>query len=229
MNRYPNSQVVREPLFLGVMAASGGVMVAGIILAGGQSKRLGGVKPLLVHENATLLERVVQNYRAASLEPIIVVLGFEARRVIQRIPLGGLKVVINPQPSLGMSSSIQRGLAHISPRCNGVMIALGDMPLVTTETVNLLVEEFGKGKKGIVVPVYDKKQGHPVIFDVKYLPELAELRGDTGAKALLEAHPKDIREVKVASDEVLIDVDTHADWEMVKDRLDVQHPISSPA
>lgn len=204
-------------------------MIAGLILAGGQGKRLSGVKPLLVHESAALLERVVQNIRAAKLDPLIVVLGVEARRVIQRIPLGGLKVVINPQPSLGLSSSIQRGLAHISPRCDAVMIALGDMPLVTTGTVNLLVEEFNKGKKGIVVPVYDKQRGHPVILDVKYLDELLALRGDKGASAILDAHPKDVREVKVESDEVLIDVDTHDDWEMVKGRLEMNHPVSSPA
>jgi molybdenum cofactor cytidylyltransferase len=205
------------------------MMVAGLILAGGQGKRVGGVKPLLVHEGATLLERVVQNFRVATLDPLIVVLGFEARRVIQRIPLGGLKVVINPQPSLGISSSIQRGLAHISPRCKAVMVALGDMPLVTTETVNLLVAEFNKGKKGIVVPVHGNQQGHPVIFDVKYLDDLLALRGDKGAKSVLEAHPKDIQEVKVDSDEVLIDIDTHEDWEMVKDRLELRQPMSSPA
>jgi molybdenum cofactor cytidylyltransferase len=204
-------------------------MIAGIILAGGQGRRMGGSKPLLVHENATLLERVVQNFRAASLDPLIVVLGFEARRVIQRLPLGGLKIVINPQPSLGLSSSIQRGLAHISPRCNGVMLALGDMPLVTTETINLLVDAFKKGKKGIVVPVHDKQMGHPVIFALKYLDELLALRGDKGAKEILEGNPKDIREVKIESDEVLIDVDTHEDWEKIKDRLEVHQPVVAPA
>ena len=204
-------------------------MIAGLILAGGQGKRLGGVKPLLVHECATLLERVVHNIRAAKLDPLIVVLGFEARRVIQRIPLGGLKVVINPQPSLGLSSSIQRGLAHISPRCKGVMIALGDMPLVTTETVNLLIDEFNSDKKGIVVPVFDSQRGHPVILDLKYLDDLLALHGDVGAKVILDAHPKDVREVKVKSDEVLIDVDTHEDWEMVKGRLEPHRQVSTPA
>ena len=204
-------------------------MIAGLILAGGQGKRLGGVKPLLVHECATLLERVVQNYRTSKLDPLIVVLGFEARRVIQKIPLGGLKVVINPQPSLGLSSSIQRGLAHVSPRCKGVMIALGDMPLVTTETINLLIDEFEGDKKGIIVPVFDKQRGHPVIFDLKYLEELLALHGDVGAKVIIESHPKDVREVKVKSDEVLIDVDTHEDWEMVKGRLEPYHQIPAPA
>ncbi len=204
-------------------------MIAGLILAGGQGKRLGGCKPLLVYESATLLELVVGHFRAASLDSLIVVLGFEARRVIQKIPLGGLKIVINPQPSLGLASSIQRGLAHVPARCNGVMIALGDMPLVTPETINLLADEFEKNKKGIVVPVYEKKRGHPVVFNMTYLDALLALRGDAGAKAILEACPKDIREVKVRSDEVLIDVDTHEDWESIRDRLEAVHAVSSHA
>jgi len=205
------------------------MMIAGLILASGQSKRPSGVKPLLVHESAALLERVVQNIRSAKLDPLIVVLGVEARRVIQKIPLGGLKVIINPQPSLGLSSSIQRGLAHLPPRSSGLMIAFGDMPLVTTETVSLLIDEFSKNKKGIVAPVYEKRRGHPVILDLKYLDELLALRGNLGAGAIVDAHPKDVHEVKVRSDEVLIEVGTHEDWEAVKDRLDIRRPVPAPA
>jgi len=73
-------------------------MVTGLILAAGQGKRLGGVKPLLTHETATLIEMVIANYRASNLDNLILVLGHEARRVIQKIPLAGLKVVLNPPP-----------------------------------------------------------------------------------------------------------------------------------
>jgi molybdenum cofactor cytidylyltransferase len=202
--------------------------VTGLILAAGQGKRLGGVKPLLTHETATLIEMVIANFRASKLDNIILVLGHDARRVVQKIPLTGLKIVINPTPSLGMSASIQRGMAHLATRSEAIMIGLGDMPLVGPETINQLIAAFDKSKKGIAVPVYDKKRGHPVIFDQKkYFDSLLELRGDVGAKEILEANPKDILEVKVKSDDVLIDVDTRDDWESIRDRLEMPNSVSS--
>lgn len=203
-------------------------MVTALILAAGQGKRLGGVKPLLTHETATLIEMVIASYRASKVDNIILVLGHEARRVVQKIPLAGLKVVINPTPSLGMSASIQRGMAHMATRSEAVMIAMGDMPLIGPETINQLIAAFNKSKKGIAVPVYDKKRGHPVIFDQKkYFDSLLELRGDVGAKAILEANARDILEVKVKTDGVLVDIDTKEDWESIRDRLEVPDSVSS--
>ncbi len=205
-------------------------MVTALILAAGQGKRLGGVKPLLTHETATLIELVIANYRASKVNNIILVLGHEARRVVQKIPLAGLKVVINPTPSLGMSASIQRGMAHLATRSEAIMIAMGDMPLIGPDTINTVIAGFEKSKKGIAVPVFDKKRGHPVIFDQKkYIDSLLELRGDVGAKEIIEANPKDILEVKVKTDGVLVDVDTKEDWESIRDRLEMPESVSSLA
>ena len=204
------------------------MMVSGLILAAGQSKRLGGVKPLLTHETATLIEIVIANYRASKIDNLILVLGHDARRVVQKIPLAGLRVVINPTPSLGMSASIQRGMAHLATRNEGIMIAMGDMPLVGPDTINQIIAAFDKSKKGIAVPVCNKQRGHPVIFDQKkYFDNLLELRGDVGAKEILDANPKDILEVKVKTDGVLIDVDTREDWENIRDRLEMPDSVSS--
>lgn len=203
-------------------------MITGLILAAGQSKRLGGVKPLLLHETSTLIEFVIANYRASKIDNLILVLGHDARRVVQKIPIAGLRVVINPTPSLGMSTSIQRGMAHLAPRSDALMIAMGDMPLIGPDTINQMIAAFDKSKKGIAVPVYDKKRGHPVIFDQKtYFDSLLELRGDVGAKEILEANPKDILEVKVKTEGVLIDVDTREDWDNIRDRLEMPDSVSS--
>lgn len=203
-------------------------MVTALILAAGQGKRLGGVKPLLTHETATLIEMVIANYRASKVNNIILVLGHEARRVVQKIPLAGLRVVINPTPSLGMSASIQRGLAHLATRSEAIMIAMGDMPLIDPDTINQIIAAFEKSKKGIAVPVYDRTRGHPVIFDQKkYFDSLLELRGDVGAKEIIEANRKDVLEIKVKTDGVLIDVDTREDWENIRDRLEMPDSVSS--
>jgi molybdenum cofactor cytidylyltransferase len=197
-------------------------MVAGVILAAGQGKRLGGTRPLLVQDQASLLETIVTRFRSTALDDLIVVLGYEARRMVGRISLNGLKVVINGQFRMGLSSSIQRGLAYINSRSNAVMLALGDMPLVTKATVNTLISEYKKTKKGIIVPVCEEQRGHPVVVDLKYLEFLLSLRGDIGAHAVADAFPKDVREVRIDSDEVLLDVDTRDDFDRIKPRLAVR-------
>jgi molybdenum cofactor cytidylyltransferase len=194
-------------------------MIAGLILAAGQGKRLGQVKPLLAHDHATLLERVIRAARPSKLDSLIVVLGHEARHIVSKIPMERMKVVINGQHRVGLSSSIQKGLAHVPSHYEAVLIALGDMPLVTTRTIDLLIAEFKKSAKGIVVPLHNGQRGHPVIIAHSYLEKLLELRGDVGAKAIIDAHPKDVREVPIDSDEVLIDIDTRDDWDRVRARL----------
>ena len=194
-------------------------MITGLILAAGQGKRIDTVKPLLSSDQGAMLDVVLRQFRSASLDALVVVLGYEARRIIQQINLADLKVVINGEHRSGLSASIQRGLAHILPGSQAVMIGLGDMPLVTTATINTLIREYKKSKKGIVVPVHDKKRGHPVILDLTYQDDLLELRGDVGARSVLDAHPDDIREVKIKSDEVLIDVDTREAWAEAQERL----------
>jgi molybdenum cofactor cytidylyltransferase len=194
-------------------------VIAGLILAASQGKRLGAVKPLMPADHAVLLDKVVRQCRKAKLDELIVVLGHEARQIVQRIPLNGIKVIINSEHRVGSSSSIQRGLAHVSSRFDAVMIGSGAMPLVTSDTIDTLIAEYKKSKKGIVVPVHDSQRGQPVIIDMKYLEALLTLRGDIGTKAVLDSHPDDIREVKVDSDEVLIDIDTREAWEKVRSRL----------
>lgn len=194
-------------------------MIAGLILAASQGKRLGPVRPLMAADHAVLLDRVVKQFRKAKLDELIVVLGHEARQIVQRIPLNGIKIIINSEHRAGLSSSIQRGLAHVSSRFDAVMIGSGGMPLVTTNTIDTLIAEYRNSKKGIVVPVHEGKHGDPVIVAMKYLETMLELRGDVGPKAILGTHADDVREVPVDSDEVLIEIDTRETWEKVRDRL----------
>ena len=194
-------------------------MIAGLILAASQGKRLGAVKPLMAADHAVLLERVVKQFRKAKLDDLIVVLGHEARQIVQRIPLNGIKIIINSEHRAGLSSSIQRGLAHVSSRFDAVMIASGWMPLVTVQTIDRLIAEYNKSKKGIVVPVHENTPGHPMIVAMKYLETMLELRGDTGPRAVLDTHSDDVMRVPVESDEVLIEIDSRETWEKVRHRL----------
>jgi len=197
-------------------------MVSGLILAAGQSKRTSGARPLLLHETAALIDVVVGHLRESKLDELILVLGQDARRMIQKLSLNSLKVVINPTPSLGISAALQRGLAHLSPRSDAILIAMADMPLVTGAIVNQLVDAYAGGKKGIVVPVNGKSRGYPMILDREtYFEELLTLRGGVGLDVILDNSPKDILEVKMKSDEVTVSVDSHEELEAVKDRIDL--------
>ncbi len=194
-------------------------VIAGLILAASQGKRLGAVKPLMPADHAVLLDRVVKQFRKAKLDDLIVVLGHEARQIVQRIPLNGIKIIINSEHRIGLSSSIQRGLAHVSSRFKAVMIVSGSMALVTTQTVDTLIAEYNASKKGIVVPVHQGQHGHPVLIDMKYLEALLELRGDVGARSVIDSNASDVHEVPIDSDEVLIDIDSREAWEKVRSRL----------
>jgi molybdenum cofactor cytidylyltransferase len=197
-------------------------MVSGLILAAGQNKSIGKGKPVLQHEMAALIDVVVANLRDSKIDELILVLGHDARRMVQKLSIGGLKVVINPTPSLGISASLQRGLARLDARCTAVLVALGDMPLVKGATVDQLVASFSKSKKGVAVPVHDGQRGYPVILDKqKYFDSLLALRGNAGVEVIINERPKDVLEVKVKTDDVLIDVDSHEDLEQIKSRIDL--------
>jgi molybdenum cofactor cytidylyltransferase len=128
-----------------------------------------------------------------------------------------LKVVINPQFEKGMSTSIHVGVQAVDPRCTGVLIALADQPFIPPEVIDQLIERFAAGEKGIVLPVYEGKQGHPVILDRKrYETELLRLQGDIGGKEIVRRHLEDVLEVEVASRGVIVDIDGWDDYRNIQ-------------
>ncbi len=123
-----------------------------------------------------------------------------------------VKVVNNPYYKRGMSTSIRRGLQAIDPSSQGILIALGDQPLIKTRTINALIHAFVQRRGTIVVPSFRGKQGHPVIFHRRYLKELLKLRGDVGGRSIIEKHPEEVWLVRVKSEGVTKDIDTWKDY-----------------
>ena len=187
-------------------------MLSAIILAAGESKRMGKPKQLLPLGKSTLLEQAIDNLLNSSVDETIVVLGHKAEEITEKIANKPVKVVINPDYQQGMSTSIVAGLIMVDPRSQAVMLALGDQPLVTSRTINQLIEAFSKNKKGIAVPTYRGRRGHPIIFDIKYKAELFKLKGDIGGREIIQNHPKDVFMVAVDSESVISDIDTQEDY-----------------
>jgi molybdenum cofactor cytidylyltransferase len=190
-------------------------MISAIVLAAGESKRMGRPKQLLPFRGSTLLGQITENLLQSQAAEIIVVLGYQAEKIIPQIAPEPVKIVVNPDFDQGMSSSIKCGLSHISEAADGVMIVLGDQPLIEKETIDLLIEKHRQSEHGIILPVYEGIRGHPVIFKMKYKDELLRLTGDIGGKQIVERHPSDVLEVAVDSQSVVISIDVESDYQLL--------------
>ena len=188
-------------------------MLSAILLAAGESKRMGKPKQLMPLGQSTLLEQTIDNLLNSAVDEIIVVLGHRAEEITKTIAAKLVKIMVNPNYQQGMSTSIIAGLNLVDRQAKAVMLALGDQPLVDSQTINQLIDEFYNHDKGIAIPTYQGRRGHPITFAIKYKPKLLELEGDIGGRQIIQYHPDDILEVAVDSESVIADIDTRDDYQ----------------
>ena len=167
-----------------------------------------------------MVARVAQRLLSSHARPIIAVLGNEADRVdaaLGRLPVGRVR---NPAFAEGLSSSLKRGLAALPPDIDGVIVCLGDMPLVAGRDLDRLIAAFNPLEgRAIVVPTRHGKRGNPVLWAKRFIPEMAELAGDVGAKHLIGDYAELVAEVEMDSDGVLIDIDTPDALAILRDKV----------
>lgn len=183
-------------------------LVSAILLAAGKSERMGQNKLLLPWLGGTIIGRTLDNLIASQVREVVVVLGSRAQEMSQAI--GGRKViqVLNPNYAGGMSTSLDTGLGMVGSQARWVMVALADQPLIPTETYDRLIEAALASDKGIIVPTYKNRRGNPIILASVYIPELLRLAGDVGGRELLERYPRDVLEVPVEAEGVVININT---------------------
>ena len=184
----------------------------GLVLGAGGSKRLGRPKQLLPYRDGTLLGHVVATARACRFDQTLVAIGGAAQDVRAGVDLSGVEVVVNDAYGEGCSSSIAAALAAVDPRCDLLVLMLGDQPGVTAETVAALLA--GRGDAELAVCRYDDGRGHPIAFARSVFGELAALHGDKGVWRLLDRGGDAVAEVRVAG-AIPLDVDTLDDYEAV--------------
>ena len=179
---------------------------------------MGRAKQLLTLGGQRMIEAALGNLQKSRVDEIIVVLGFAAAEVRPFVEgKDRVAVVMNPRFEEGMSTSIHEGMRALDTRTSGILIALADQPLIPPEVINRLIEDFATGTQGIVLPVYQDQQGHPVIFDRKqYEGKLLALRGDVGGREIVKNHPEDVLEVEVASRGIVMDIDAPEDYKKIQ-------------
>jgi len=184
--------------------------VAGLVLAAGGSSRLGRPKQTLPYNGTTLLGHVLGSARACGFDQLVVAIGGAADDVRAKVDLSGAELVENREYGEGCSSSIAAALPALDPRCDVLVLMLGDQPGVGPTAVRTLLARHGGAP--MAVSRYEDGRGHPFAFRRSVFPELGELHGDKAVWKLIERRPDDVVEVRVPG-RVPRDVDTWADYE----------------
>lgn len=191
--------------------------IAVIILAAGESKRLGQPKQLLKFKGTTLIRRAVETAVKSDAPKVFVVLGSNFEQIKSEIEDLNCTIIFNENWKDGMSSSIKTGLENVFetvPEISAVIIFLCDQPLIESLHLNRLIEEFQRAKKSIVSAFYNDKCGVPALFARDFFSELLNLQGDQGARFLLN-NTENIE--KISMPEAVFDVDTVRDYERLKE------------
>ena len=188
--------------------------ISATILAAGSSKRMGNInKLLLLYEGKSLISIACDTLINSKIKPILVITGFEHKKITNSLPKAIDSVIYNDNWSEGISTSINLGISSLPDIIDGNMIVLADMPLIKVKTINKLREAFVKhnGEK-IIYADYLGRQANPVIFPKKYFDDIQSLKGDIGCKKIINQNKINSLGIAIDSSEVIFDCDTEEDY-----------------
>jgi len=194
-----------------------GDTMAGIVLAAGDSRRMGCTKQLLSVGGETLLQRVLRQTLASDLDLVVLVLGHRADEV--RESLGRLqshsklRIVVNPRFHEGMSTSLIQGMSMVESSHDRVMVILGDMPGVSSDLLDRLRRETVASGRPLGAVAVDGKRSVPVVIGRPFYGAVHELTGDAGARGLFHRHGDAVCLVEAGDGYDAADVDTPEDYE----------------
>jgi len=184
--------------------------IAGLVLAAGQSRRMGTLNKLLIGiDGKPMVRHVAEAVAASQASPLLVVTGHERERVEAALADIAAGFVHNPDYASGLSTSVKAGLAALPAEIDGAVICLGDMPRVAAAEINRLIAAFNPVEgRAICVPTRRGKRGNPVLIAKSLFAELTSISGDVGARDVVAGHPELVTEIEMESDGVLTDIDT---------------------
>ena len=196
---------------------------AGIILAAGQSTRFGKPKQLLKLNDKYLLEWVLDAALGSRLEKILLILGHKYQEILtalgEKTRHRDLQIINNHHYQGGQSTSLQAGLDQVRDKFPAAMFLLGDQPMLDSETIDALLEQFWISGKDIGVPVFKGKRGNPVIFAKKFYDHMAKISGDIGARNIIRNHLENVEEIEINNPLCFMDIDTQSDLDNLSELL----------
>lgn len=189
-------------------------MVAGLILAAGESSRMGSDKALLPYRGRTFLETIIASLNTAGIARIVMVLGYHADSIQRAVNLEAVEVIMNRDYRLGQTSSLQAGLAGLEKlsaqsgeSCAAILLCLVDHPAFEPATVSALVERFDRTAAPVVIPTFGGRLGHPVLIAPSLFGPLLALGEGVGADTVIRACREKTELVEVPDAGILVDVD----------------------
>jgi molybdenum cofactor cytidylyltransferase len=187
--------------------------VTNIILAAGQSKRMHKINKLLIKiANETIIEKIVDNSLKSIANNTIVVLGYESDILQRLLNNKNITTIVNKEYLKGQSSSLQLGISALPEDCDAAIVILGDMPDISPTLINQLIKNYNPNdNKSIIIPTYKNRKGNPVLIDREFFPEILSIKGDKGAKDIIEANKKYISEIPQKNSKIIEDIDTKED------------------
>ncbi len=203
-------EIVTRPQPRTPVGSEGNRNVAAIILAAGRSTRMGGPNKLLAELGGKTLVRIVTEQALASkASGVVVVTGHQAAQVEQALSGLNVRFVRNPDFAEGLASSVKSGIAAVPQNADGAVVCLGDMPLISADLIDRLIETFAPDRGSLIaVPVSDGRRGNPVLWSRRFFNELMTLDGDVGARHLIAKHSEAVAEVPVEGHGAFLDIDT---------------------
>ena len=192
-------------------------MIAAIVLAAGEAKRLGRQKHLLDLKGKPVLQWTLEAALGSKLDQVVCIVR-DLKEIQQEIPLKHEKLrwAVNERAAEGQSTSIIAGLKTISPHSEAALFLVGDQPLVKLELINGLIELFQQSSALTVAPTFQGQTRNPVLFHRDLFPELLKLMGDRGGKGLIEKYKDKAAFLKWNDEAPFLDVDRWEDYEKLK-------------
>ena len=183
-------------------------MISAILLAAGKSKRMNGENKLIKNFKGTpLIKYAVENILNSSIDELLVILGYQNEIVEKTIDKNNkIKIFLNKSFESGMASSIKTGLNHLSQQTEYFFICLADMPMINSNIYNQIIKY--KNENEIIVPTYKNLQGNPILFSISMKEKIMDVRGDLGAKKILELNKDKIFNLKINNIGITKGIDT---------------------
>lgn len=188
-------------------------MISAVLLAAGESRRMGDFKQLLRLGDKSFVEHCVDNLLASRVGEVIVVTGHRESEVRRAIGARRVTFAYNPEYKSGMASSIKRGVHALSANVQACVLALVDQPRIEADVINRIIETYENAQPLIVIPTYEGKNGHPILLDLSIKEEILNMDPVQGLREVIHAHRGETRRVEVSDRRVLEDCDLPEDYQ----------------